>query len=68
MKGRWVWVLAKLLQGVGMVLVLWGLVHSIVLGMEDEALESMRYEMNGLLWGGAVFVAGWLLERASGGR
>lgn len=68
MKGKWVWTLAKILQGVGMVLVLAGLVLSMRLGMQEQALESMRFEMNGLIYGGGVFVVGWLLERSSGGR
>ena len=62
------WVVAKVLEGVGMVLVLVGVVLSINLGFRDEALESMRYEMQGLIFGGGLFALGWVLERLSGGR
>ncbi|MCZ6596127.1 MAG: hypothetical protein O7B99_00650 [Planctomycetota bacterium] len=62
------WVLAKILEGVGMVLVLAGVIISMRLGFEDEGLESMAFEMKGLLAGGALFLLGWLLERWSGTR
>ncbi|MEM7311475.1 MAG: hypothetical protein AAF682_32740 [Planctomycetota bacterium] len=63
-----IWLLAKLLQGLGMILVLVGVILSMRLGFQDQALESMQYEMNGLLGGGGLFLVGWLLERWSGGR
>ena len=65
---RWLWLVAKGLEGVGMIVVLVGLVLSIQLGFQDESLESMRYEGMALLGGGALFVAGWMLERRLGTR
>jgi hypothetical protein len=65
---RWLWLFAKGLEGLGMVVVLVGLVLSIQLGFQDEGLESMRYEGMALLGGGALFVAGWMLERRLGAR
>ena len=62
------WYLAKTLEGIGMILVLVGVFMSISLGLEDEGLESMRMEMQGLMVGGGMFVVGWLLERAVGAR
>ena len=68
MQQRWIWYLAKGLEGVGMIVVLVGLVLSIQLGMEEEGLSSMRYEGNALMIGGGLFALGWLLERAIGSR
>lgn len=65
-KGLW-W-LAKVLEGVGMLVVLVGVFLSISLGLEDEGLSSMAAEMKGLMWGGGLFLAGWLLERGLGAR
>jgi hypothetical protein len=65
-KGLW-W-LAKALEGVGMLVVLAGVFMSISLGLEDEGLGSMAAEMKGLMWGGGLFLAGWLLERGLGAR
>jgi hypothetical protein len=65
---RSLWFLAKGLEGLGLVVVLVGLVLSIQLGFEDQGLESMRYEGYALLAGGALFLAGWLLERRLGAR
>ena len=65
---RGLWYLAKTLEGVGMVLVLVGVFMSISLGLEDEGLASMRMEMQGLMWGGGMFVLGWLIERSIGAR
>ena len=48
--------------------VLAGLVGSVNLGMQEEGLESMRFEGMGLLAGGALFLCGFLLERVSGTR
>ena len=64
MRGR-LYGLGKLLEGLGLVLVLVGVVLSMRLGLQDESLSSMEHEMTGLLAGGGVFLAGWLLERAS---
>jgi len=68
MKSRRLWWLAKGLEGLGMVVVLVGVSLSIKLGMDEQGLASMQYESIGLLAGGALFVAGWLLERRIGAR
>lgn len=65
---RYLWLLAKGLEGLGMVVVLVGLVLSIQLGFQDEGLKSMKYESYALLGGGAIFVIGLLLERRIGAR
>ena len=65
---RWMWIVAKGLEGVGMVVVLVGLVTSIQLGFKDEGLASMKYESYALVGGGAIFLAGMLLERRIGAR
>ena len=44
------------------------IVMSISLGLEDEGLGSMAIEMKGLLLGGAMFLAGVLIERRLGTR
>jgi hypothetical protein len=62
------WILAKLLEGAGLVVVLVGVVLSIQLGLDEEGLDSMRYEGTALLVGGGLFVCGWLLERGVGAR
>jgi len=62
------WWFAKVLEGVGMLLVLVGVFMSISLGLEDDGLGSMRMEMQGLMVGGAMFAVGWLLERSLGAR
>ena len=51
-----------------MLVVLVGVFWSISLGLEDEGLSSMAAEMKGLMWGGGLFLAGWLLERRLGTR
>ena len=65
---RGLWVLAKGLEGLGLVVVLVGVVLSIQLGFQDEGLQSMKYESYALVGGGAVFLVGWLLERRIGTR
>lgn len=65
---RYLWLLAKGLEGLGMVIVLVGLVLSIQLGFQDEGLKSMKYESYALLAGGAIFLAGMLLEKRIGAR
>ena len=63
------WFLAKALEGVGMVLVLVGVFLSMSLGMgEGDSLASMAHEMRGLLWGGGLFIVGYLIERQIGAR
>lgn len=61
---RGLWWIAKGLEGVGLVLVLAGVFISMSLGFEDEGLASMAAEFKGLAVGGAMFVAGVLIERA----
>jgi hypothetical protein len=65
---RALWLLAKGLEGLGLVVVLVGLVTSIQLGFQEEGLASMKYESYALLGGGAIFFAGMLLERRIGAR
>ena len=65
---RWMWLLAKGLEGLGLVIVLFGLVTSIGLGLQEEGLKSMQYEGYALLAGGGVFLVGLLLERRIGAR
>ena len=62
------WLLAKGLEGLGMVIVLVGLVVSIQLGFQEEGLKSMKYESYALLGGGAIFLVGLWLERRIGAR
>jgi hypothetical protein len=65
---RFLWILAKGLEGLGMVVVLVGLVTSIQLGFQDEGLKSMKYESYALVAGGAVFLVGLVIERRIGAR
>ncbi len=65
---RNLWILAKALEGLGMVIVLVGLVLSIQLGFQDEGLKSMKYESYALVAGGAIFLLGMLIERRIGAR
>jgi hypothetical protein len=60
--------LGKVLEGLGLILVLVGVLLSMRLGLEDESLASMEFELKGLLAGGALFVLGWALERAGRSR
>ena len=66
MPRKLIWGLAKLLQGVGLVVVLVGLFWSVSLGLEEEGLKSMAYEFRGLFVGGGLFVLGLVLERLAG--
>ncbi|MCB9913575.1 MAG: hypothetical protein H6828_00330 [Planctomycetes bacterium] len=68
MDKRLVWKFGKLLEGIGLLVVLVGVVLSIQLGFEEEGLASMAQEFYGLAVGGALFGAGWLLERWAGAR
>ena len=60
---RTLWWVAKALEGVGMLIVLVGVFISMSEGFQGRGLESMAYEFQGLAVGGALFVAGVLLER-----
>mgnify|MGYP001171534135 CR=1 FL=1 len=62
------WLLAKGLEGLGMVVVLVGLVLSVKLGFQEEGLKSMQYESYALVGGGAIFLIGMLIERRIGAR
>ena len=66
MKPKTWWLLAKALEGVGMVLVLVGVMTSISYGLEDESLKSMSYELRGLMLGGGLFAIGWAIETRVG--
>ncbi len=65
---RPLWYLAKGLEGLGLLVVLWGLILSISLGVGEEGLQSMKVEGYALLAGGLLFVLGWALERRLGSR
>jgi hypothetical protein len=67
-RGGFLFYVAKVLEGAGLVVVLVGLVLSIRLGLQEEGLASMRHEGIGLLVGGGLFALGWALERAAGAR
>ena len=62
------WWLAKVLEGAGLVVILVGVSISIGLGFEDEGLASMGMEFKGLFLGGALFLAGFLIEQRLGAR
>ena len=66
MKRGSVLTLAKVLEGIGLVVVLAGVLGSMSLGLAEEGLASMRFEFQGLLLGGSIFLVGWLLERSAG--
>ena len=68
MEKKGLWYVAKGLEGLGMILVLVGLLLSIDMGMRDQGLESMAYEGKGLMFGGGLFLLGWVLERVIGSR
>ena len=52
----------RILQVMGMIVVLIGLMWSVSLGLQDEGLSSMKYELYALLGGGALFVVGRLIQ------
>ena len=58
-----VWRFAKLLELIGLAIVLAGVLMSIDLGLKEEGLKSMGVEFQGLGIGGGVFLTGYLLER-----
>jgi hypothetical protein len=61
-----IWKIGKVLEGIGLVVVLSGVLLSIDLGLKEEGLKSMGVEFQGLAIGGCLFVAGYLLERWGG--
>ncbi len=63
-KGSPLWILARVLQVVGMGVTLVGLFLSIDVGFrEGESLHSMAVEFRYLGVGGALFLVGMLLQR-----
>lgn len=56
------YLLGRGLQIMGLAAVLVGLAFSISLGFQEAGLASMKYELMGLLGGGALFVAGRLIQ------
>ncbi len=66
MSRNWIWSVAKAMEGLGLVAVLVGLVLSVQYGVQDESMESMRFELYGLVGGGLLFALGVLLERVVG--
>lgn len=68
MSGPFLWRLAKVLEGLGLVVILLGLLWSVGLGFEDRGLESMQFEFQGLALGGLLFATGWVIERGLGRR
>lgn len=68
MPRRGLWYLAKVLEGLGLVVILVGVLTSIHLGLGEQGLKSMAIEFRALGLGGALFVVGWLIERAVGAR
>ena len=63
-RARLAWYGAKALEGIGLLVVLIGVFASVQLGLREEGLQSMAIEFRALGVGGALFLAGWLLERA----
>lgn len=52
---------ARSLQAMGMAAVLVGLAISVSLGLQDEGLSSMKYELYALVGGGLLFYLGrWI--------
>ncbi len=66
MSQKLLWKMGKLLEGLGLVVVLGGVLVSIDLGMKEESLKSMGIEFQALAIGGSLFMSGYLLERWSG--
>ena len=66
MSKLWLWRLGKLLELVGLIIVLLGVMFSIDLGFKEEGLKSMGVEFQGLGIGLCVFMLGYLVERAAG--
>lgn len=62
------WKIAKGLEALGLVVILVGVSMSIHLGFQDEGLASMKQEFQGLMLGGGLFLAGYMLERFAGTR
>ena len=63
-RGKLAFVLAKVLEGAGLLVILLGVYLSVNLGFKDRGLESMNIEFRGLALGAALFACGILLERS----
>ena len=63
MNKKAVWKLGKLLEAIGLLVILVGVLISINLGFQEEGLASMAQEFQGLMVGGSIFGVGYLLER-----
>jgi hypothetical protein len=68
MTRRQLYWIAKGLEGLGLAVVLAGVMISVSLGFEDAGLASMSTEFQALGIGGALFAAGFLIERKIGSR
>jgi len=66
MSKKTLWKLGKVLEGLGLVVVLGGVLVSINLGLQEESLKSMGIEFQALGVGGGLFMSGYLLERWAG--
>ncbi|MGH7150046.1 MAG: hypothetical protein ACREIU_05085 [Planctomycetota bacterium] len=66
MSANFRWALGKAFEGLGLVVVLWGLAYGMVLGMREEGLRSMSVELGACGAGVVVFLLGRLLERSAG--
>ncbi len=63
------WRLGRILQSIGLIVILVGVLMSVDAGMGDESLKSQRIELMGLMVGGGMFLAGWVLTKSvSGGE
>ena len=62
------YLLARCLQVLGLGVILVGLAFSVSLGIQDEGLSSMKYELYALTGGAAVFYLGrWMQGGNRGG-
>ena len=68
MSKQHLWMLAKALEGLGLVVVLIGLVLSVELGFRDEGMSSQYAELIALFVGLALFATGFVIERLTGTR
>ena len=60
--------LAKILEALGLVVILGGVMLSVKLGMQDDTMKSMSSEAYGLAIGAGLFGLGYLIERSIGTR
>lgn len=68
MPGPLAYKIGKLLQGLGLLVVLAGLSVSIGMGLAERGLASMGAEFQGLAVGGGLFLVGrWIEKRAGAG-